>query len=70
MVLGQLPHQWPKLNNEHMQSPFITHGRTEGGHSSWIDHALPTGNLEHVSVIGAGNALGEELDDILDHKPL
>ena len=60
----------PKLINEHMQSPFITHGRTEGGRNSWIDHVLHTGNPEHVSVLGACNALGEELDDISDHKPL
>ena len=59
-----------KLINEHMQSPFITHEQTESGRSSWIDHVLHTGNLEHVSVLGACNALGEELDDISDHKPL
>ena len=60
----------PNLINEHMQPPFITHGRAEGGRSSWIDHVLHTGNLENVCVLGACNALGEELDDISDHKPL
>ena len=58
------------LINEHMQSPFITHGQTEGGRSSWIDHVLHTGDLEHVAIFGACNALGEELDNIFDHKPL
>ena len=60
----------PKLVNENMESPFITHGQTESGRNSWIDHVLHTGDIEHVSVIGACNALGEELDDISDHKPL
>ena len=53
-----------------MQPPFIMHGRADSCRSSWIDNVLHTGNLEHVSVLGACNALGEELDDISDHKPL
>ena len=53
-----------------MQSSLITHGRTEGGRSSWTDHVLYKRNLEHVSVLGACNALGEELNDISDHNPL
>ena len=51
-----------------MQSSFSTHGKTEGGSSSWIENVLHTGNLAHVSVLGACSALGEELADISDHK--
>ena len=51
-----------------MESPLITPGQTEGGRNSWIDHVLQTGYIEHVSVLGACNALGEELDDITIQK--
>ena len=53
-----------------MATPFITRGCTELGHGSWIDHILYNGRPESIDIVGACNALGVELDDVLDHKPL
>ena len=54
----------PKLIYKNMSMPFISHGHCNGGRTSWIDHKLHTGNP------GACNAVGEELEDVSDHKPL
>ena len=53
-----------------MSHPFITCGRTDWSRGSWIDHILHSGEPDYINVLGAYNALGAELDDISDHKPL
>ena len=49
---------------------FITWGRSEWGRGTWIDHLLHAGDTDHISIHGAFNALGADLDDVSDHKPL
>ena len=49
---------------------FITWGRSEWGWGTWIDQLLHAGDTTHISIHGAFNALGSDLDDVSDHKPL
>ena len=49
---------------------FITMGHTEWSKGTWIDHLLHAGDPTHIAVHGAFNALGADLDDVSDHKPL
>ena len=41
---------------------FITYGCTTWTKSSWIDHVLHSGSPDHVSVLGACNALGPDIE--------